>query len=168
MAQDKGSRFLSQVEDILPRDKILVWARELGVVRRQRKLDVVTFIYSLVLGFGVARRRSLSEFRRLYMRTSGVVLARSSFHGRFSDALVLLLKRLLDVAISSDTGPAHRLDGVAKAFVEVLAVDSSIVRVSEQMADEWPAAWSNHTKAAVKITTVTNVVGHKPQSHAPR
>ncbi len=98
MAQDKGSRFLSQVEDILPRDKILVWARELGVVRRQRKLDVVTFIYSLVLGFGVARRRSLSEFRRLYMRTSGVVLARSSFHGRFSDALVLLLKRLLDVA----------------------------------------------------------------------
>lgn len=119
----------------------------------------MTFIYSLVLGFGVARRRSLSEFRRLYMRTSGVVLARSSFHGRFSDALALLLKRLLDVAISSDTGRARRLHGVAKAFVEVLAIDSSIVRVSEQMADDWPAAWSNHTKAAVKITAVTNVVG---------
>lgn len=159
MAQGESSRFLAQVEGVLPRKKIQVWARELGVVRRQRKLDIVTFVYALVLGFGSARTRSLSAFRRLYMRTSGVVLARSSFHGRFSEPLAHLLKRLLELAISSDTKRPTSLRGVASAFVEVLAVDSSIVRVSEDMAEEWPAAWSNHTKAAVKITAVTNVVG---------
>ena len=163
MTQGEDTRFLQQVEDVLPRKKIARWARDLGVVRRQRKLDIVTFVYSLVLGFGTAQTRSLSEFRRLYMRISGVALARSSFHGRFSHPLVLLLKRLLDLAISSDTRRATSLRGVASAFLEVLAIDSSIVRVSECMADEWPSAWSNHTKAAVKITAVTNVVGRNLQ-----
>jgi putative transposase len=159
MAQDKGSRFLAQVEEVLPREKILVWARELGVVRRQRKLDIVTFVYSLVLGFGTARSRSLSQFRRVYSRTCGIHLARSSFHGRFTEPLTHLMKRLLDLAISSSGKGSTRLGGAASAFLEVLAIDSSVVRVSEDMADDWPAAWSNHTKAAVKITAVTNVVG---------
>jgi hypothetical protein len=159
MAHEESSRFLAQVEAVLPREMILIWARELGVVRRQRKLDIVTFVYSLVLGFGATRTRSLSAFRRLYMRTSGGLLARSSFHGRFTEPLVHLLKQLLDGAISSSTERPLQLKGVASAFVEVLAIDSSVVRVSDEMAEDWPAAWSNHTKAAVKITAVTNVVG---------
>lgn len=52
-----------------------------------------------------------------------------------------------------------RLSGVASAFVEVLAIDSSLVRVSDEMAGDWPSVWSNHTKASVKITAITNVVG---------
>jgi len=53
----------------------------------------------------------------------------------------------------------RRLEGTVGAFREVLAIDSSIVRVSPDLKEDWPGVWANHSPASVKITAVTNVVG---------
>ena len=58
-------------------------ARSLGVVKRQRRVDVVALVYALVLGFERGARRSLASFRRAYCSSTGVTLVVSGYssHG---------------------------------------------------------------------------------------
>jgi hypothetical protein len=53
----------------------------------------------------------------------------------------------------------RHLGGALDAFKEVLAIDSTVVRVSPKLKQDLPGAWAHHSPAAVKITAVTNVVG---------
>jgi len=69
-------------------------ARRLGVVRRERKIDVVALVQVLVLGFSGARRRTIAGFRRAYELATGVTLAPSAFYGRLTPALAELLREL--------------------------------------------------------------------------
>ena len=158
MAQEQNTWLQRCVEGVLSAQQIEKMAREHGVIVRQRKLDVVLFVRTLVLGFGAAAGRSLSEFRRTYQRVSGTSMARSSFHQRFTDELASLMQQLVDRAIESSK-MLRRLGGAVDAFSEVLAIDSSIVRVSPELKKDWPGAWAHHSPAAVKVTAVTNVVG---------
>ena len=158
MAHEEDTRLQHAVEKVLPPLVIEDLAREVGALRRDRKLRMALFVQTLVLGFGVASGRSLSGFRRLYQRMTHERIARSSFYQRFSGELVQLMKRLLERAIQQSRKTSH-LAGALDSFREVLAIDSSIVRVSPKLAEEWPGAWPNHSPATVKITAVTNVVG---------
>lgn len=158
MAQGKNTWLQRCVEGVISAAQIEEMARQQGVLRRRRKLEIVLFVRTLVLGFGAAGGRSMSEFRRLYQRISGVTIARSSFHQRFTSDLAALMMKLLEQAIASSR-TLCRLDGAVGAFREVLAIDSSIVRVSPELKKEWPGVWANHSPASVKITAVTNVVG---------
>ena len=71
MARPAASHIYSSLTSVLPRRRIRDLARQLGVVRRRRKLDIVAFVYSLVLGFGDGDRRTLSGLRRAYLRATG-------------------------------------------------------------------------------------------------
>lgn len=157
MARGQNTWLKRCVEGVLSAAQIEEMAREHGVLVRQRKRDVVLFVRTLVLGFGAAGGRSMSEFRRIYQRISGVIIARSSFHQRFTGELAALMMSLLEQAIASSR-TLRRLEGAVEAFKEVLAIDSSIVRVSPELKQDWPGAWAHHSPAAVKITAVTNVV----------
>lgn len=158
MALEENTRLRRAVEQVLPPLMIEELALEVGALKRRRKLRIALFVQTLVLGFGVASGRSLSGFRRLYQRMTHERIARSSFYQRFSGDLVALMKRLLDRAVQQSRKTSH-LAGALDSFLEVLAIDSSIVRVSPKLAKEWPGAWPNHSPATVKITAVTNVVG---------
>jgi hypothetical protein len=99
MARRPDSQISTALTSLLPRRRIRALARRLGVVRRRRKLDIVALVYSLVLGFSVGERRTLSGLRRACLRATGVRLAPSSFHARFSAALTQLLRALVLEAI---------------------------------------------------------------------
>ena len=94
MARPAASHIYSSLTSLLPRRRIRDLARRLGVVQRRRKLDIVAQVYSLVLGFGDGERRTLSGLRRAYLRATGTRLAPSSFHARFTPALVELMRTL--------------------------------------------------------------------------
>ena len=64
-------------------------ARSLGVVKRQRKVDVVALVYALVLGFERVARRSLASFRRAYCSSTGVTLAPSAFYEQLNRSLMI-------------------------------------------------------------------------------
>jgi len=157
VARASASQIFTEISRVLPRKTIQTMARATGVVRRQRRVDVVALIYTLVLGFSADRRRSMSGLRRVYQRLTGQTLARSSFLQRFTQPLADLMLELVHEAARITAQRPSRLRGSLRAFVEVLGVDCSVVRVADTMKVQWPAAWSHHTKAAVKITAVTNV-----------
>jgi hypothetical protein len=55
MADRRGSRTRSALTSPIPPRRIRILAREIGALRRQRKVDIVALVYSLVLGFAPHR-----------------------------------------------------------------------------------------------------------------
>jgi hypothetical protein len=69
-----------------------------------------------------------------------------------------MMRALVEKSLEGAQRTRH-LSGALSAFLEVLAIDSSIVRVTPKLAARWPGAFAHHSPAAVKLTAVTNVVG---------
>jgi IS4 transposase len=160
MAQAQERHITGSISTVLPAKRIRRLARELGVVKRVRKVDLVFFVQALVLGFCSGRERTLSGLRRAYLLLSGQNLARSSFYQRLTGGLVQLLRRLVDDALVAAEGVVRGQGGLA-SFREVLAVDSCITMLHSSLRSDFPGA---RHPASVKLTLITNVVGRTPRS----
>ena len=66
MARQRESHIRRQITSLISPQLIRRRGRDLGVVQRHRKVDIVAFVYTLVLGFATSRRRSLAGLRRAY------------------------------------------------------------------------------------------------------
>lgn len=159
MAQRKPTQISRSLASVLPRRRIRRLSRELGVVQRRRKLDIVAFVYSLVLGFTSGDRRTLTGLRRAYLRATGVRLAPSSFHARFNSGLVQLLEKLTMAALKRAQRSRPRLRGILAPFVEVLAIDTALIRLHNALEDDYPSVWTHYMRASAKLGIVMNVVG---------
>lgn len=164
MTRHRASHIRAALTRALPKRRIRSLARHLGVVRRRRKVDVVALVYSLVLGFDSGERRTLTGLRRAYQRATGVRLAPSSFHARFTAELVELMARLANDAMAALSLTSRRGAAVFKPFVEVLAIDSTLIRLHDALEESYPSVWTNHTRASAKIGMVSNVVGRGPKT----
>ncbi len=116
---------------LLPTDTIRQIARETGFVVRERKIDPVALLWTLVLDFGVRLHRLLEELRVAYVTSSELEeIASASYYVRFTPKLSEYLRRCLDVAIPNlPQEPGRELDPRLGAFVvDVVIKDSSVVR----------------------------------------
>jgi IS4 transposase len=159
MATREDTSLRRSLTSVLPPRRIRTLARELGAVRRQRKVDIVALVYSLTLGFAVGNRRSLAGLRRTYERATGTTLAPSAFYGRFTNELALLLQRLVSEALAKLSRKAPRLAGTFGAFEQVLVADSTIIRLHDALEAAFPSIWTNFMRASAKLTVVMNVIG---------
>jgi IS4 transposase len=116
----------------------------------------------LVLGFAAGGERTLAALRRCYERVSGETLAPSSFYKRFTPALARFLKRAFEEAVSQVQQAHPALRGVLQQFLDVLLVDSSVIRLRDHLARVFPACRTNHTQAAAKLHMVMSVEGAGP------
>ena len=144
---------------VLPPTRIRRLARELGTVRRRRKVDIVALVYSLALGFSGGNQRSLAGLRRTYSRATGTTLAPSAFYDRFTAELARLLERLVHETLARRAKSSPRLRGVFARFSEVLATDSTILRLHDALEADFPSIFTNHMRASAKLNVVMNVVG---------
>lgn len=144
------------------------WLREeasaTGAFRRLRRMDPVALFWSLVLGFGVGRARSIAGLRRSYERAKGQTVEESSFYDRFNAGLVALLKRAVGRALECSLGVDRALRGPLAAFRDVLMTDSTVIRLHDMLAKTFPACRTNHTKAALKAHVILSVTGAGRQS----
>jgi len=139
-------------------------ARETGAVVRQRKVDPVALFWTVVLGFGAGRARSLAGLRRSYERATGQCLEESSFYKRFNDGFVAMLERALVYALEHDVGIGRKLRGHLSRFVDVLITDATVLRLHDLLAKRWPGCRTNHTQAAMKAHWIMSVAGKSRQS----
>ena len=56
MAQERESHIRRQITSLISPQLIRRRSRDLGVVQRQRKVDIVALVYTLILGFATPRR----------------------------------------------------------------------------------------------------------------
>ncbi len=149
---------------LLPPDEIHRMAEQAQVVRRRRKLDVLAFFWTLVLGFGTGKQRTLAALRRAYELAAGVQLVPSSFYDHFTPALVRFLKAAASFVLSQVAEPVRALRGPLASFGDLVVTDSTVIRLHDLLHKAFPACRTNHTLAALKMHAVLSVLGAGPRS----
>lgn len=134
-------------------------AGEEGFIQRSRKVNAAAFFWTLVLGFGAGAEKSLASLRRCYGLHTGIRLVPSAFYDRFTPALAQWLQRVLLEVLQKTSGPARALRGRLASFIDLMAIDGTVVRLHDLLENAYPACRTNHTKAAAKLTVVMSVVG---------
>jgi putative transposase len=158
MATDKIASPESFLKSCVPADEIRRAAHRLGVVRRRRKVDPVALLMGTVLVLCGRGGQSLAGMRRQMALRFGLELARSSFWNRFTkpfEALVTWLLERLQTA-SKERPPVYT--GLLRGFRDVVAVDSTVIKVDDRLARTWTGTRKTSAKAALKIHTFVRAV----------
>lgn len=131
--------------------------RETGVVRRLRHVVLPMLVLALVMSGSEPGKRCLEAIRLRYERLTGTTLARSSFWYRLTPALAEMMHALVLRALQLLNTALRFPRGALSGFTELLALDSTVVRLHRFLSDVWPACRTNHSKSAIKLHLVMRV-----------
>jgi putative transposase len=164
MARTQSIGIRERLARLLPTNRLRLEARATGAVQRNRKVDIVALFWTVVLGFGTGKERTLAGLRRAYEVSTGKNLVPSAFYGRFTRGLSLFFQRVLSHLMWSLCEPPKALKGAWKSFQDVVLADATVVRLHDLLAGAFPACRTNHTQAAAKMHVVMSVAGRGPRS----
>jgi len=168
MSSDKENSVDPTVQTIVemfPEDFLRNTARETGVVKRERKIDVVILFWVTTLGFGVRFLSTIRGLKRKYEEKAKTTLSISSFHDRFTPEMVDFLRKCVLHAIEFQAQqPGRVLDDKLKRFKDLVIQDSTIIRLHESLAKIWPAARTKKIAAGVKVSCIVSAVADSPKS----
>ena len=157
MSRKKDTTIEDLMLRLFPAEKLQRMARESGAQKRRRKIDIVAFFWTLLLGFGIGKKRSIAELRRTYENRTGTAIEESSFYDRFTPGLVKWLKMILgDVIIHIGEG-SQRLKGRLEGYRDLLLIDSTVIRLHDLLKGAFAGCRTNHSKAAAKLHVVMSV-----------
>ena len=163
MAHKQITTLRSTVINVLPADRIRLYAMAFGVVQRKRKVDVVALVWTLVLGFQVGADRTIEGLRHGYQKTVGRGIVRSSFQKRLNTRLAKLLRKLALEALDTLGAGAAAPRGYLTGFRELLAIDATVLRLHKLLAKSYAGSRTNHSEAAAKVHVVMNVIDGSPR-----
>jgi IS4 transposase len=163
MTQRRDSQIFCELTSVIPKGRVRRRARELGVVRRRRKVDVVALVNSLVLGFDGGKKRTIAGLRRAYERSTGTTLAASAFYDRLTPELAQLLRELVGDAFANLDRAGTRMQHALEAFERVFIADGSLVRFHDSLEADYPSVWTNYMKASAKLHVVMDAAGRIPK-----
>jgi len=164
MARRKSIAIKPELEALIRPRRLNQLGRQSGFIRRQRKIKLVPFIWSLILGFGAGQRRTIASLRRLYEAETGQRIVPSAFYDRFTPALAKLLRMLIAETITKMVAePQRRLRGTLAGFRDLLVADASVIKLHDLLASKYPGTRSN-SPAAAKLHMVMSVNSAGPRS----
>jgi hypothetical protein len=159
MANREDTAIRQSLTSLLPASKIRKLAEETGAVQRHRKVDIAAFVYALVFGFSVGSTRTIAGLRRTFERVTGTRLVASAFYDRFTEPLVRLLEQLVATSLAKLAKAKPKLRGAFERFREVLACDTSLLRLHNALEELYPSVFTHYMKASAKLCVVMNVIG---------
>jgi len=164
MARPKTIPFRETLRKLFPAALLLTLARETGAVLRRRKVDIVCLFWTVILGSGRGRGRTLTGMRCEYEKVTRQTLSSSAFQKRFTAGFVRFLKRAVSVAFGQVKGLNRPLEGPLAAFHDVLLTDGTVIRLHDLLEKSFPGSRTNHSKAALKYHPVMSIRGEGEQS----
>ena len=153
MACHDHTGLLAHLQTFLPAQLITALARKHGWFERERKLDPVVMVWTLVLGFSTGARRSIATLHRSYQRHTGSDLGYSAFRQRFDAELTATMTSILSLRMRS------RAPSMG-AFEDILALDATIVRLWDALTLKFPSTTS--AQASAKLHVVMSLSGCSP------
>jgi len=144
---------------VLPKAEIDRLAHESGAVRRRRKVEASAMLWTVLLGFGTGRERTLTGLRRTYQRLTGKSLVPSSFYDRFSTELARMFRAVLRELMTKLAASEVRYGGVLEGFRHVLVADATVVKLHRLLARRYPGTRKNSSPAAAKLHMVMSASG---------
>ena len=164
LARTPSIQLRDRLTSLLPQRTLWELARESGFIERTRKVEAPAFLWALVFGFAFGAERTISALRRAYETASKKKIVPSAFYDRFDAGLVKFLQAVVGLLLDRLAEPARALAGDLAAFKEVLATDSTVIRLHDFLAKAFPGTRTNHTKAALKLHVLMTVNGNGPKS----
>lgn len=123
------------IVEMFPEEFLRNTARKTGVVKRERKIDIVILFWVLTLDFGVRFLGTIRGLKRKYEEKAKITLSISSFHDRFTPEMVIYLQNCVLHAIEFQAQQTGRvLDEKLKRFKDLVIQDSTIIRLHESLA----------------------------------
>lgn len=159
MARPKSLNIRKPLVKLFPKKRIEQLARKTGVIKRKRKIKIAPFFWSVVLGFGVGRNRSISGMRRLYQKSTGQTIEESSFYNRFSAGFVKLLQAVTAAAIAELPGIGRSLQGKLSQFSDLIVTDGTLMKLHDMLANTFPGVRTNHSPSSLKLHAVLSITG---------
>ena len=148
------------VTRLLPAPLIERLAKEHGLIKRRRVVEIVPLVWGLVLASLTTTNSSLAAWRRFIINLTGWNLrAPSSFYDRLTPGLTRLFKDLLLRALLANRrskASSHWLEPALSGLDSVLAVDSSVISLRDDLRSAWEACAK--AKSALKLHAVVNVL----------
>jgi len=139
-----------RLTSLFPAKRIEDTARERDVVQRNRKIDITTLVWTLIMGFAVdSEARIIAGFQRAFSGATNQTLSRSSFYDRFTPVLAALLSDLLAHALEEVAVP-HTIAPRFELFREVLIADATVFRL-HRLLSEFPATHSDQSGAKLHL-----------------
>jgi putative transposase len=136
---------------LFPEETVRKKPRDLGVVRRQGKVDAYAFLMVVTLGLVVRGPTSIAQLGHLFTRVTGVNLARSTFWARLSPEFARQMAWLLDTIMRDSRQVTEPPPGPLACFKDVLAADATVVKVHDDLQHVWKGTRRTSSKAALKV-----------------
>jgi len=161
VARRKGTTAVAEVAKVIDRTWIEREAEDRGIVQRERKFDLVTFVASLVLGFRAAGERRLASLLRSYNLavSKGKEMAWGAWRPWFTRGIAALMKDLALRGLERLNLGSPEFVGTLSKFRDIIAIDSVVIRLNDALQELYPACRTNHTQAAAKMHTALSVTG---------
>lgn len=157
--------------EIVAPDDIIEVGRRLGVIKRQRKIDLPALVAATI---GAVSPVPGSETSALvnYLQLVGVEeeeakIALSSFYDRFTDEFAALMRELALRAVARvraavpDDAAATDFGRLLDRFEDVRLVDSTC-HILKRLASTWAPSTSKKRPAGIKVHTVVSLRDHLP------
>lgn len=143
-----GEELREIFERVLPVETIEQLATEMGVVERDRKVNIVRLVLSLIVTAGTPSGGLQADALRNYLRMDVAPIDRSSFYKRFTEKLEKLMARLSEDALAYCREQKVDLPGVLGGVIDWLAVDSETAKVRRALLPDYPGTGDY---AAIKV-----------------
>jgi putative transposase len=143
-----GTILRETLQAILPASLIMQAAEELGVVERERKLEIVKLVYSLVLSAGSEDSGALAEALKRYRDEAKEKVVRGAFYAWLDDEMADLMEFLVAMALDYISTLPTFLPGILGTVNDWLIYDSETVTLRPALANIYPGSGSD---AAVKV-----------------
>ena len=143
---------------LFDRDALLLEARRLGAVKRDRALHVWDVLLAMVLCAIGDEHRSIATARRQFFDLTGFMPEESSFYDRLTPAFAeLAWQQFLRVLASANRVQRRRVAKALGVHVrDVRVVDASVVTLPARAAAHFPSTDSKH--GGFKITATLSVL----------
>jgi len=124
--------------------------KELGVVERDRKLQIPAFVWSFVFGFAAGESRTLAGFRRCYNSTTDETTSPGGFYRRLTPTLAEYFRDLVETMLDEVAVP-NAVDADIDRFRDVMIADGTVMRLHEFISEQFEARHEEQAGAKLHL-----------------
>jgi len=158
--------FLTAYHELFDSDDLWAAARQVGVVTRERKIDVPALVEAAVLAMSGLPGTQTTIFAN-YIQLMGEAIAPSSFYDRFTAPFARLMadvsRRAIEAvrAVAPDDRENEEVAALLRHFTDVQITDSTC-QLLQKLAEDWAPSTSPERPASFKLHAIISLKDRLP------
>jgi len=144
---------MRRLTTLFPSEFLEEHAEELGVVERDRKLQIPAFRLGVQFGFAAGESRTLAGFRRSYNSTADETISPSGFYQWLTPTLAEYFRDLVERGLD-EVAVSDAVDADTDRFRDVMVADGTVLRLHEFLSDRSKPAMRSRLERSSTCSTM--------------